>query len=193
MRLFVALDLPDDIRGCIARFMDGVRGFAPEVRWVRPESMHLTLKFLGETDEATAQRVDQALGEIRGQAPQLAFRGTGFFPTPRSARVFWIGIDADEHLAALAGKVEHAMERLGFEREKRAFSPHLTLARSGSGRPGNGPEDKPNLRFRRLQEKLAAMPPPDFGTMTPHEFFLYQSKLSPKGSEYTRIASFKLG
>ncbi len=193
MRLFVAIDIEDEVRKRIERFLEGVRGFAPEVRWVRPDSMHLTLKFLGETDEATAERVQRALAHIRNEPGPITFRGTGFFPTPRSARVFWIGIEADEHLAALAEKVEQVMEALGYEREKRAFSPHLTLARSGSGRPGRGPEDKLNLRFRRLQEKLAAMPPPDFGTMTPRAFFLYQSKLSPQGSEYTKIASFKLG
>jgi 2'-5' RNA ligase len=192
MRLFVAIDIDEAIRARISRFLEGVREFAPEVRWVRPESMHLTLKFLGETDEATAEGVHRALAGLRNASPQVAFRGTGFFPTPRSARVFWIGVEADEPLAELAGKVEQAMEALGYEREKRAFSPHLTLARLGSGRPGRGPEDKPNPRFRRLQEKLAAMAPPDFGTMTPREFHLYQSKLSPKGSEYTKLASFKL-
>ena len=193
MRLFVAIDIDEAIRQRIARFLEGVRGFAPEARWVRPDSMHLTLKFLGETDEATGERVHQALAGIHSTTPQITFRGTGFFPTARSARVFWIGVQADEHLAALAEKVEQAMERLAYEREKRAFSAHLTLARLGSGRPGRGPEDKVNLRFRCLQEKLAAMPPPDFGTMTPREFLLYRSKLSPKGSEYTRIANFKLG
>ncbi|HXE90124.1 MAG TPA: RNA 2',3'-cyclic phosphodiesterase [Terriglobales bacterium] len=192
MRLFVAIDIEDAIRQRLARFMEGVRGFAPEVRWVRPESLHLTLKFLGETDEATAERVRQSLAGIRNRAPQISFGGTGFFPTPRSARVFWIGVEASEPLAELAEKVEQAMEGLGYERERREFAPHLTLARSGSGRPGRGPEDKPNLRFRRLQEKLAAMPPPDFGTMTAREFHLYQSRLSPKGSEYTKLASFKL-
>lgn len=81
---------------------------------------------------------------------------------------------------------------LGIPREEHAFTPHLTLARSGSGAPHKKSAEKPNSRFQRLQEKLSAMPPVDFGTMTAHEFFLSQSKLSPGGSRYTKLASFAL-
>lgn len=190
MRLFVALDIEPEIRQRLATFLDGVRGLAPEVRWVSVESLHLTLKFIGETEKLDAIR--QALAAVRGRATEVAFRGTGFFPTPRAPRVFWIGIEADAHLAPLAAAVEAALEPLGVERERREFSPHLTLARTGSGRPQRMAGDRPNSSFKRLQDKLAAMPPPDFGRMTAREFFLYQSKLSPKGAQYTRLERFAL-
>ncbi len=81
---------------------------------------------------------------------------------------------------------------LAIEKEAHVFSPHLTLARSGSGRPSRGKQDRRNRNFQRLQEKLAALAGPAFGTMTAREFFLYRSQLGPKGSRYTKIAGFAL-
>ncbi len=192
MRLFVALDLEDAIRARIATFLDGIRGFAPEARWVRLASLHVTLKFIGEWDRDRLQELETALAAIHCAATQIAFRGYGFFPTQRSARVFWVGIDADPGLAALAGKVDQACAALGMAREERAFSPHLTLARGNSGAPGRRKDDRPNRRFERLQEKLAVVPTPEFGRMTAREFFLYESKLSPAGSQYTKLKRFEL-
>jgi 2'-5' RNA ligase len=86
------------------------------------------------------------------------------------------------------------MSTLGIPREDRPFSPHLTLARGGkSGNPSRLKGDGPNQKFRRLQEKLSALPAPEFGTMTAHEFHLYQSKLSSAGSTYTKLQRFALG
>ncbi len=192
MRLFVALDIPDEIRNKIRTFMEGMRGFAPDVRWVSPESLHVTLKFIGEQPDEKFGVLKDALASVTGTAVHIQFRGAGFFPTATSARVFWIGIEADSHLADLAADVDRSLEPLGIEREQRAFSPHLTLARSGSGRPHRGRGDRPNRLFSGLQERLAQMPPPDFGTMTAHEFFLYLSKLSPKGAKYTKLERFPL-
>ena len=192
MRLFVALDIDAEIRERIARFLDGVREFAPDVRWARPEALHLTLKFIGEMDAARLEAVRGALAQVQGEATEIGFRETGFFPTAKSARVFWVGVKADARLAALARAVEDALEPLGVEGEQRASSPHLTLARTGSGRPSRGREDRANPSFKRLQEKLAAMPAPDFGAMTAREFSLYQSKLSPAGAQYTKLAGFAL-
>jgi 2'-5' RNA ligase len=192
MRLFVALDIDAEIRQRLARFLEGVRGFAPDVRWVQPESFHLTLKFIGEQPPEKAEAIRQALGGVRGRASQIGFRGHGFFPSPKAPRVFWVGMEADDNLAALARAVDEATSALGIPREERAFSPHLTLARTGSGRPRWQPGDKPNPVFQRLQEKLAVLPPPDFGTMTARDFFLYESKLSPGGAQYSKLQRFLL-
>lgn len=194
MRLFIALDIDEAIRERIARFLDGVRNFAPDARWVKTESLHVTLKFIGEQPDEMVERIKQGLGDVSLAMTEIAFRGYGFFPTPKSARVFWIGLHAGPELAALAAQIDSEMASLGIPKEDRAFSPHLTLARSagGSGSPGGHRGDAPNRRFQHLQEKLAALPPPDFGTMTPREFFLYQSQLSPKGSKYTKLSSFRL-
>jgi 2'-5' RNA ligase len=194
MRLFVALDIEDIIRERIARFLDGVRNFAPEARWVKPESLHVTLKFIGEQPEAAVETIRSTLRTVGGDAPEIHFQGYGFFPTAKSARVFWIGMEAGPQLAALATAIDQKMPALGIAKEDRAFSPHLTLARAGggSGSPRWRTGDRPNRVFQVLQDKLTALPTPEFGSMTAREFCLYQSQLSPKGSKYTKLATFNL-
>jgi 2'-5' RNA ligase len=193
MRVFVALDVDNAIRARLEQFLDGVRGFATEVRWVRPESMHVTLKFIGEKSSDTVDEIKQALSAIRVGTFEISFRGHGFFPTSKAPRVFWIGIAAGPQLAALAKLVDDATAGLGVSREEHEFSPHLTLARRGSGAPQLRQGDRPNPVFQRLQEKLAAMRALEFGTMTAREFFLYQSQPMPGGARYTKIAHFGLG
>jgi RNA 2',3'-cyclic 3'-phosphodiesterase len=194
MRLFVALDIDDPIRERIARFVEEVRNLAPDARWAKEESLHVTLKFIGEQGESSVDRIKQALAATSGRSTQLVFREYGFFPTPNSARVFWIGMEAGPELAALAAAVDANLTPLGIAKEERRFTPHLTLARisGASGAPGRGKEDSPRRSFQRLQEKLSGLSPPDFGSMTAREFFLYHSRLSPKGSIYTKLARFNL-
>ncbi len=196
MRLFIALDIDDSIRERISRFVEGVRNFAPEARWVKPESLHVTLKFIGEQPETALDRIKQALAEVKVAAAEIHFRGYGFFPTVTAARVFWIGMESGPQLQALAAAIDDKMPSLGIQKEDRAFSPHLTLARGAGSRSSGSPHrrkgDRSNRTFQLLQQKLAALPAPEFGTMTPREFFLYQSQLSPKGSTYTKLAKFAL-
>ncbi len=195
MRIFIALDIDDEIRSRITRFVDGVREFAPDARWVRPESMHITLKFVGEKPAKAVEEITKALNQVHGPAMDIAFRGYGFFPAPRSARVFWVGIEAGAELAKLAAAVDEAMANLKIPKEDHPFSPHLTLARrgGGSGTPKSQRRDPPNSNFARVQANLAALPQPEFGTMTAREFYLYESKLGPGGSKYTKLERFPLG
>src|ERR1019366_3735971 len=183
MRLFIALDIPDAIRDRIARFLEGVSGFAPAARGANPESPHVTLKFIGKHPDSAVEQIKHALSTIESGAPEIHLRGYGFFPTAKSARVFWIGIEATPQLGALAAAIDNKMPGLGIPKEDRAFSPHLTLARrsGGSGSPppargrGRGPPPpRPRKRAappsgpsQRLQAKLAALPASEFGTMTP--------------------------
>jgi 2'-5' RNA ligase len=195
MRIFIALDIDDAIRHRIQRFIDGVSGFEPDARWMRPESLHVTLKFVGEKPTEAVEEIKHALSSIRAGSIEISFRGYGFFPTTKAARVFWIGIESGPQLPLLAKAVDEAISALGIPKEDHPFTPHLTLARGGgrSGAPSRGKEDVPNKNFLRLQDKLAALATPEFGTVAAHEFFLYQSQLSPGGSRYTKIASFALG
>jgi RNA 2',3'-cyclic 3'-phosphodiesterase len=194
MRLFIALDIDDAIRKRIQRFLEGVSGFAPDARWVRPESLHVTLKFVGEKPIETGEEIKRALSAVHAESFEISFRGYGFFPTTKAARVFWIGIESGPQLPCLAKAVDEATFTLGIAKEDHAFTPHLTLARGGgrSGAPRWHKRDAANKNFQHLQEKLAALPTPDFGTMAAHEFFLYQSQLSQGGSRYTKIARFGL-
>ena len=194
MRLFVALDIDEEIRNRIQEFTEQVRGLAPHARWVAPGSLHITLKFIGEKPEAFVQQSESALKSVTVARFRVEFSGAGFFPTSKAARVFWIGIEAEPGLVELASKIEDSLATLAIPKEQRAFSPHLTLARSSnaSGAPGWRTGDKPNQQFAGLQEHLAKSPARSFGTMTAREFFLYRSKLSSKGSTYTKIARFQL-
>jgi 2'-5' RNA ligase len=194
MRLFVALDLDDAIRSRIARFLDGVRGFAPDARWVRPESLHVTLKFIGEKSEEEVEKIKRALETIEAGTFEVNFRAYGFFPSARAPRVFWVGTEGGPKLTSLAARVDETLAQLNVPKEEHVFSPHLTVARGArnSGSPRQPKADRPNLGFEQLQGKLAALPTPEFGTMTSREFFLYRSQPSPGGSKYTKLAGFGL-
>lgn len=190
MRLFVALDIDEQIRDRIAQFRNEMRTVAPGVRWVGPETFHITLQFLGET-----QKVDDiktALATVNAKPVTTTFRGAGFFPNPNRARVFWVGIESGDNLQHLVNEIGIALAPLGFKRDEGPYHPHLTLARAGSGRPHQRPGDKAAPGLQPVRAKLDAMPPPEFGTMTANEFILYQSTLTPTGSRYTKLARYLL-
>ncbi len=189
MRLFVALDIEPEIRHRITAFRDELRVLAPDVKWVRPETFHVTLQFLGETSKL--HEIAVALAQVKSPPVPLGFAGAGFFPNPRAPRVFWVGIQADEALSELVTAIGAVLGPSGFRRETAPYKPHLTLARSGSGRPRGGlGESAPGLQQvrTRIEQKAA----PEFGTMTASEFYLYESKLSSSGPRYTKIARYDL-
>ena len=125
MRLFIAIVLPDPVREALAALRLGL----PGARWVAPEALHLTLRFMGEVDAAEAEDIDAALAAIDAPAFDLAVLGIGSFQSRRRVRSLWVGLDRSEPLARLQGKVESAVARAGFEPERRKFKPHITLAR----------------------------------------------------------------
>lgn len=181
MRLFVALEIPSGVRQNLATLVDSFRAISKEPRWVRPANLHVTLKFLGEVAEAKVDEVRSALGEIRSDnAVALEFRGLGFFPNETHPRVFWAGMEASPNLKTLAGYIEGAMEKLGIPREKREFSPHLTLARF----------ERPRLP-ETLREIITDNQQRQFGSLRTNEFHLIQSRLKPAGAEYTTVATFQ--
>ena len=123
---------------------------------------------------------------------RFAFRNAGFFPNPRAPRVFWAGIHADASLTALAATLDEALAQVGFSREERPFRPHLTLARSGSGSPRPRRDERPIPAFRALVDAVEKNATPEFGTMAASEFFLYESKLSAVGAQYSKLARYPL-
>ena len=149
----------------------------------------LTWSEAAPADRAALERVHPA-AYLDGLAA-LAGRGGGALDPDT-----YLGARSWEAALASAGvaisAVDAALLPLGVEKESRAYSPHLTLARSGSGRPQHAAGDTSNRQFARLQEKLAARPAPDFGTMTAREFFLYQSKLMRGGAVYSKLTRFEL-
>lgn len=183
MRIFIALDIPGEVRARIAEYAERVRPYAPEARWSRVEGLHLTLKFVGEVKDEKLIAIKSALAAVQAGPFEVTFAKTGFFPTPRSARVFWIGVEAREELSQLAATIESGLEKLGIAREQRAFSPHLTLARAGT--------DSGSLKG--LAPLVEREDPPQFGTMTAREFWLYRSEPGQGGSKYTKLERYGLG
>jgi 2'-5' RNA ligase len=192
MRIFIGIDLDPDLRARI----EGIQGFAPDARWIHPESLHITLKFIGEQSPERVKIIAEKLQGIKAKPFDIRLAETGFFPTAKAPRVFWIGVHAGPQLAALAKNIDEAVAQLGVPPEERKYNPHLTLARGGSGKSSGSPKwrkgDGPNAIFASLQKRLAGMSTLDFGQMTAREFILYQSQLSPRGSKYTKLQSFLL-
>ena len=190
MRLFIAVELPDGIRAGLAGLVATLRGKLPEVRWVRPEGIHLTLRFLGEVArEDVAGLAAQLKTHIPGAlAPfEARVRGLGTFPETGRPRVIWVGVmpePASTSLAVLQERVEQGVAAASLSRmaaETRPFRPHLTLGRWGEGRPSTG--------FREI---LEAMGPSDCGSFTISSAALMQSVTAPGGARYTRVEEFPL-
>jgi|SRR3954469_3333242 2'-5' RNA ligase len=193
MRLFVAIDLSSDIRQriveYIARVVREVPGAAAE-KWVRPESLHLTLKFIGQSE--SVEQIKNALGHVGASSFELSVHGVGFF-TPQKPRIFWAGVEASHELRNLATAVDGAVASVGVPREKEEYHPHITLARTGSGRPhgvrsGHGSM----LGIKNAIEAQPALANPHFGTMMPREFFLFRSETLPQGARYSKLEAFPL-
>ena len=171
MRLFVALEIPREIRSRIATLIDRLAPSIREIKWVNPDYLHLTLKFIGEQPEARLESITQALAGVPFPCPmEIRFSGLGSFP-----RVLWMGVQAPEALAQLARKIEETLVPLGVAPESRPYSPHLTLAR---------------LKRPQPMQELLQTPNQDFGSFQAEEFFLYQSELSSKGPEHTQLRRF---
>jgi 2'-5' RNA ligase len=183
MRIFVGLAIPEEIRARLAEYMQRVRSHAPDAPWVKPESLHVTLKFIGESNDARVQQVKDALARIRAVPFTVEFKDVGFFPNHKSGRVFWAGVHGGAELPQLASQVDQELETLGIEREKRDYHPHLTLARSGSRSASHN-------ALKQLPQGINPEEHPHFGTMTAREFFLYKSELLRSGARYTKIERF---
>ena len=188
MRLFVALEIPPQVRGNLAALIEELRAleapnspYAKKMRWVRPENLHVTLKFIGAAPPEKLDAIRNALCDAASpHIVEVRFRGLGFFPNEKRARVFWAGAEGTPNLASLAGDVDVHLEKVGFPRESRSYSPHLTLARLEP--PGV------TRKFQAAVQKNAAR---EFGVLRTAEFHLIESKLKSTGAEYTTLQSFR--
>ncbi len=176
MRLFVALTLPEDVRRRLAGLANGL----PGARWVKPENLHLTLRFLGEVDNLAAADVDDALAKIQCPGFDLSLNVIGHFGEGRKLRALWVGVEANADLMRLQEKIEQALIRAGLAPEPRKFKPHITLARF-----------KSNPR-ERLQTYLADHSLLRAGPIAMESFELYSSFTSADGPIYRVEASYPL-
>ncbi len=188
IRSFIAVPLPEHVKRAIHSLgrelvEDGLR-----IRLVRPEGIHCTLRFLGEIPEDLVEKVGEAMEQAaQGVAPvSLETRGIGVFPNPSRARVIWVGIEGNlAPLESIHSRLQGALESLGFERERRGFSPHLTMGR------WKGPLN--SVERRLLSEALQEHRGWRGGGFDLQEIVLYRSQLQPSGAKYTPLHRVKIG
>jgi 2'-5' RNA ligase len=184
VRLFVAADLPAALRGALASVQEEMAAASLPVRWVPPEGIHLTLKFLGEVGE---ERLPEIRAALRGAGEEIApfaleAAGASVFPARGAPRLIWVEVRGDLDAArGLAASIDAALARLGLPRETREFRPHLTLGRVKG--PGRGD-------WRSILERAA---PRASGVFQVNQHTLFASRLGPGGAIYTAIENFRLG
>ncbi len=147
---------------------------------MRPENLHVTLKFIGHVDTGKVDAIRAALEEVRfDELVELRFRRLGFFPNAKRPRVFWAGMEASPNLAPLASDIDTRLKKLGISSETKEFAPHLTLARF----------DPPGISdgLSEIAQQNVAR---EFGAARTGEFHLFESKTRSSGVEYTRLSSF---
>jgi len=181
MRLFIAIDLPEEWKTALAELQSSIEWLGRGIRWAHAGGMHLTLKFLGEVPPERLGEITAGLERAcDGVAPfDMQMKGTGCFPNSKRPRVYWAGLDGGKPLLELQARVEDEIEPLGFPREKREFTPHLTIARI------KDPIGKERMTRAVLDYHLES------DTTQVREVLLMESILKPTGAEYrpqSRIA-----
>jgi RNA 2',3'-cyclic 3'-phosphodiesterase len=184
IRSFLAIELPKSFRLECERIITALKKTGADVKWVRPDNIHLTVKFLGNISEDAVPRLAHDVGQAVGRYAPITLRlqKTGVFPNPNKPRVIWLGLDGHiERLTRFKTDVEQAASLSGFEPERRPFQPHLTLGRMRSGH--NRPE---------LLDALTKLNPVALEFTAP-EIVLVKSDLKPTGAVYTTLQRLPLG
>jgi RNA 2',3'-cyclic 3'-phosphodiesterase len=176
MRAFVALDIPSETRAEIRALMASLEPKLPGLRFISPDTVHLTLRFLGDASEEAIAALQRKLAPAAAACPaaRVALRGLGVFPERGSPNVLWLGIDLPDSILALQRACEEAAVACGFPREGKPFRSHVTLGRWRD-------------RVRRPE-----LPPVDLGTVDLESLVLFKSELNPKGAVHTALASYRL-
>lgn len=169
LRLFAALPVPDDVAACLMPLQSGL----PGARWVPRENFHITLKFLGKVDEATADEIDEALRALKGRPVPVALDSLGSFGDKTEVRSVFARVVLHERLKALAAKVDNITHDLGLERDKRRFTPHITLGRL---------RGTTNREVAKWMEECGQLIAPPFEAT---HFTLYSSLTRQDGAIYT--------
>lgn len=178
-RLFIAIDLPETVKAQLGTLKTPI----PSAQWVKPETMHLTLRFLGDTDGERVPMIRSALAGINAEAFDLTMQRVGRFPPShkKAPRVLWAGVKPEPRLDALHAQVEAALETVGYTPEKRPFNPHITLARLRT--------HKPTPEADAFLEAHQAFVLPAFPVEMIH---LVSSRLTPQGPIYTYLDAYPL-
>jgi 2'-5' RNA ligase len=186
MRVFLAVELSSTVRDRIAALRYEWKPRIQSARWVRPENLHLTLRFLGEVTPSVVSALAETLPQsVRGCQPfRFSLRGGGCFPNVKRPRVVWLGVDpVPDELRRVHGAVDEAVRRHGFPPEARGFEPHLTIARFKTSK----------MAEKTVLPLLATLAECDFGETRVSEIVLFESRLSPAEARYHAVARVQLG
>ncbi len=188
IRSFIAIDLSPDVSGRVGDVIRDLQAEMEElpIRWVPPENVHLTLKFLGDVSVSNVDRLQEILISVAGSHScfEMSVGGLGVFPGHRRPRVIWLGVEAPPVLLNVQRSVSHDTDRLGYQSDERDFSPHLTIGRVARGA---------NYRELRAISKLLKSETVGFlGATRVEEVHLYKSDLKPSGAAYTKLFSARL-
>ena len=175
-RLFIAIDLPENVRRQIRTICTGLE----HVKWVSDEQSHLTLRFIGEADGLLLEDLCRTLSELEADSFSLQIQGTGYFPPRREPKVLWAGLKESPELKKLYGKINKALVSCGIMREKRKFTPHITLGRI------KGESSQSVAVYLNRHHRFKSPP------FTVDQYHLYTSRLTPRGAIHEKLASFLL-
>jgi 2'-5' RNA ligase len=183
IRTFIAIELPDEVKEKISFLQEELREDRGGASRVRPKNIHLTLKFLGNIDAEKINSIGNALEKASENVGPLTVTvgGTGGFPNLKSPRVLWVGVGESEGLTRLQKNIEEELNKIGFEKERRPFHPHLTLLRVKSMDEGR--------RLAGLVKEIKSDIEAKFST---DEFILFKSKLGPGGAEHSALKRISL-
>jgi len=179
IRTFIAIELPEKIIYTISKVQEEIKSYGLKIRWVRPENIHLTLKFLGDIKTADTEKVARAVSESATGYPalSLAVKGIGVFPGIKKPRVLWLGISKQlDLLTALQKTLDEKLEAMGFPKEKRPFRGHLTLGRI-----------KSVIDPKTLHDVLKEFIQFESESFFADKIILYKSDLKPNGAVYTKL------
>jgi 2'-5' RNA ligase len=184
IRTFIAVEIPEKVISSIARVQEGIKNYGFKIRWVRPESIHLTLKFLGNIEAADTENIGRAVFEASKEYTPLSLqaKGIGVFPGIKRPRVVWVGITGQlETLVRLQKTLDKNLEAIGFPKEKRPFKGHLTLGRI-----------KKKIDTNTFIEALDTFGNFETETFTADRVVLYKSELKASGAVYTKLMNARL-
>lgn len=184
LRCFISLELPEELKKNIYGYIEKLKAAGSDVKWIPPENLHLTLKFLGNTPEELLKNINERLISLSKSHDRFSLQvsGAGAFPNIKYPRVIWLGVHDSEETIKLQRDIDESMAELGFKRDEKQFTPHLTIGRVRSLRNKDA-----------LIKELAALKEVDFGKIEVNNITLMKSELKQGGAEYFRLSEIRIG
>ncbi|MEK7742474.1 MAG: RNA 2',3'-cyclic phosphodiesterase [Nitrospirota bacterium] len=184
LRCFISLELPEELKKNIYGYIEKLKAAGADVKWIPPENLHLTLKFLGDTTEELLKSINERLISLSKSHDRFSLQisGAGAFPNIKYPRVVWLGVHDSEEIIKLQHDIDESMAGLGFKRDEKQFTPHLTIGRVKSMRNKDA-----------LIKELATLKEVDFGKIEVINITLMKSELKPGGAEHFKLSEIPIG